>query len=279
MGKQQFKKGEVVIQEGTYGKCAYIIISGSVEVSKTYNDTKTVFATLGMKQIFGEMGLIEDKPRSATVVALEDSVLNVVSREAFNENYNTNRKIILPIIKALFEKLRVATATIATNAEKDALSFARKEEEFNQINKMDDKMSLILTGTNEISCKALNGTSLEIKKIPFRVGRGEKGFFGKDNSVLATSNDLYIYEDTTPYYVSLNHFVIDMFENNYIIVNSGSHSGLVVNGMPLKDSCLLQKGDNEVIVGTSFSPFIFTLTIKPKTLDFSGMQGNMFNKS
>jgi CRP-like cAMP-binding protein len=68
---QSFKAGDVIIRQGSYETSAYIIESGKVEISITVNDKKTVFAIMGEKQIFGEMGLMDDRPRSATVTALE----------------------------------------------------------------------------------------------------------------------------------------------------------------------------------------------------------------
>lgn len=263
MKKQMFKKGYVIIKEGSFGKCAYIVESGKVEVSKTVDETKTVFLTLGNKQIFGEMGLIEDKPRSATVTALVDSELSVLNRDEFNELFNSNRKIILPIIKALFERLRIATATITADAETEALELAKeKEEHEEQMREMDDEMILILSGTNDISWKALNDMPLEIVKLPFKVGRSEAGFFTKPESILATENDLNIYEDSPPYYVSINHFLIDKVHGEYIVVDRGSHSGLVVNNSAVKDACVLHGSENEIIVGSSFSPFVFNISIK-----------------
>ena len=82
---QSFKAGDVIIRQGTYETSAYIIESGKVEISITVNDKKTVFAIMGEKQIFGEMGLMDDRPRSATVTALEDTRVSVVDRKSFNE--------------------------------------------------------------------------------------------------------------------------------------------------------------------------------------------------
>ncbi len=260
-----YKKGQVIIEESSFGNDAYIIITGQVEVSKTINGIKTVFAVLGKSQIFGEMGLIEDKPRSATVTALEETAVSVANRAWFNENFSSNRKIILPIVKSLFERLRMAIATIAENEEKDALEIEKKRAESSLINKRDKDVSIILTGTNDISRKALNGSSLEIEKIPFRVGRIDSTLFNESLGILDTENDFSIKESGSPYYVSPNHFLIDKVENEYIIIDRGSHSGLVVNGKSIRDSCVLNRGDNELIVGSSFSPFVFTLTIKHKS--------------
>ena len=67
-----FKSGETVIEEGTKGTSAFIILSGTVGVLKRSGGKEVQLATLGQGQVFGEMGLIEDRPRSATVRALSE---------------------------------------------------------------------------------------------------------------------------------------------------------------------------------------------------------------
>jgi CRP-like cAMP-binding protein len=80
METETFRKGDVIIEKGSDGTCAYIVESGKVEVSDLVNNEKAILAILGEKQIFGEMGLVEDKPRSATVTAIEDVRLLMVRK-------------------------------------------------------------------------------------------------------------------------------------------------------------------------------------------------------
>ena len=92
METETFRKGDVIIEKGSDGTCAYIIESGKVEVSDLVNNKKAILAILGEKQIFGEMGLVEDKPRSATVTAIEDVRLAMLSRDNFNELFEKTPK-------------------------------------------------------------------------------------------------------------------------------------------------------------------------------------------
>ena len=64
--------GENVVAEGTKGSTAFIILSGTVRILKQAKGREIPIATLGEGQVFGEMGLIEDRPRSATVRALSE---------------------------------------------------------------------------------------------------------------------------------------------------------------------------------------------------------------
>ena len=108
-----FKKGEDIIEEGASGDCAYIIEQGAVEVSKlTPHGEKQVLGVLEKSEIFGEMGLIDGLPRSATATALENCVMSVCSRETFNNLADHNPESLLPIFKVLVRRLRSTHALV-----------------------------------------------------------------------------------------------------------------------------------------------------------------------
>lgn len=109
MKKEYYKKGAKIISEGTLSDCAYIIDSGSAEVSKTFgNGEEQVIGTLQENDIFGEMALIDSLPRSANVVALEDCVVTVMPQDIFNSLSKNNPTALMPILKVLATRLRKA---------------------------------------------------------------------------------------------------------------------------------------------------------------------------
>ena len=102
-----FKKGEEIIKEGMLSDCAYIIDAGKVEVSKKLqNGKKQIISLLNENDIFGEMGLIDGFPRSATVMALEDCTISIMTKEAFNSLAEHNPQALMPILKVLAKRLR-----------------------------------------------------------------------------------------------------------------------------------------------------------------------------
>ena len=112
MKTKYFKKGEEIIKEGMLSDCAYIIDAGQVEVSKLRpNGDKQIIGVLNENDIFGEMGLIDGFPRSATVVALEDCTISIMTQEAFNSLAQHNPEALMPILKVLAKRLR-ATLTL-----------------------------------------------------------------------------------------------------------------------------------------------------------------------
>jgi CRP/FNR family transcriptional regulator, cyclic AMP receptor protein len=107
MNTKYFKKGEEIIKEGMLSDCAYIIDAGKVEVSKKLqNGKKQIISLLNENDIFGEMGLIDGFPRSATVMALEDCTISIMTKGAFNSLAEHNPQALMPILKVLAKRLR-----------------------------------------------------------------------------------------------------------------------------------------------------------------------------
>ncbi len=113
MKTDYFKKGEEIIKEGMLSDCAYIIDTGKVEVSKILQyGEKQIISLLKENDIFGEMGLIDGFPRSATVVALEDCTISIITQEAFNSLAQHNPQALMPILKVLAKRLRVTLTLV-----------------------------------------------------------------------------------------------------------------------------------------------------------------------
>ena len=251
LGIKIFKQGTLIIEKDSIGTSAYMINSGLVEVSGVINNKKVVLAKLGKKEIFGEMGLIEDKPRSATITALEDTEVNEITRDEFNDLFQKNPRIILPIVKALFERLRIATSMATANSSENSST-----SPFNK-NITKEETYIVLTGESDIARETLNGKELTIRDFPFKVGR----YSFRQNDILS-DNDLAIKEDSPPYYISKNHFLIDKVDGNIVIVDRGSRLGIIANNKKFSGTYILTEENTNIIIGSSYSPFSFQISIK-----------------
>ena len=79
MSHAKYKAGEIVFRQGYPADNAYVIESGQVEIFQELADGKEEHvATLGAGQMFGEYGVLDDAPRSASARAVEDTTLKIL---------------------------------------------------------------------------------------------------------------------------------------------------------------------------------------------------------
>ena len=100
-----YPKDTMVFCETMPGRELYIIQKGSVKITKIVNDNEVLLAVLKQGDIFGEMSLIENKPRSASAVAFEDAVLLAVNKENFARMVTTQPQIIARLTTLLAERI------------------------------------------------------------------------------------------------------------------------------------------------------------------------------
>jgi len=85
LDKRPFHRGEIIIKQGSMGETFYILASGKLGVYKEGLFRKTKIADLESNAIFGEMALIDDQKRNATVVGEEDGEIYFMPREVFKK--------------------------------------------------------------------------------------------------------------------------------------------------------------------------------------------------
>ena len=108
----RYEAGEVIIRENEVGETAYVIAQGRVEVSKQLDGQKVHLAYLGAGEIFGEMSMIDEKPRSATVTAVTETLVSEIRRDDFFISFQREPKAALELLKVPFDRLRKADARI-----------------------------------------------------------------------------------------------------------------------------------------------------------------------
>lgn len=110
VSQRKVKKGGTVVVEDETASALFIIKDGTFEVTREINGEKKILGTLGRSDHFGEISLIDNKPRSATVRALEDSLVLVIERESFEQilSYSTEmeRKLNHAFLLDMCHKLR-----------------------------------------------------------------------------------------------------------------------------------------------------------------------------
>ncbi len=102
---RQYPKDTMLFAEGESGPELYIIQKGSIRITKIVNDNEVLLALLKAGDIFGEMALLENKPRSASAIANEDSVLMAVNRANFKGMVVEQPKVIARLTSSLAERI------------------------------------------------------------------------------------------------------------------------------------------------------------------------------
>ena len=105
---RDFQAGTVLFNEGQPGQDMYVVLQGQVEIRRNVGETEHVLAVLMPGDFFGEMAILNQRPRSATAVTRIDSRLLVIEGRMFEAMLRARPEIALRIIKALAMRLENA---------------------------------------------------------------------------------------------------------------------------------------------------------------------------
>lgn len=117
---RSYKKGCMVFGEGQRGSELFIIQKGTIKITKVIDKKEVILAILKQGDMFGEMALLEDKPRSAAAIANEDAQLMVISRGNFKKMVTEQPQIITKLTILLAERIW-GTTKLIENANLDDL--------------------------------------------------------------------------------------------------------------------------------------------------------------
>ena len=249
--QRSFKAGEVLLEENTLGETAFIINTGRVEVTQRVGDRNAHLAYLGAGDTCGEMSMVDDKPRSATVTALEDTEVSEMDHDGLYEALQTDPEIAIGLLKSLFERLREANVQILQlEAASTATPIAPPAPA--------DWPTVVLEGTSAEARAALPGGTCTIEKFPFRVGRVSH------NPLV--HNDLEL-SDSTPWQISRHHLAFVVQDGRVGIVDRGSHLGSKVGdtrigGESAPGPVFLEGDESTLRLGTDASPYDFKVIIR-----------------
>lgn len=120
---RRYRRGERIVTQGQPGDLLFLIVRGRVSVLILSPDGReVVLTTLGEGDHFGEMALLDDSPRSASVVASERSELAILTRQVFFDLLRTNFALTRALLSTFSKRLRQANSTIEGLAALDVKS-------------------------------------------------------------------------------------------------------------------------------------------------------------
>jgi CRP/FNR family cyclic AMP-dependent transcriptional regulator len=256
--ERQYDAGAVIFLENTIGETAYVIEHGRVEVLKKLDGKNVHLAYIGPGEPFGEMSMIDEKPRSATVVAVEKTTVRELHRDEFLPTLQSQPDMAISLLKILFERLREADATI--------LQLHRSHPELVQLPQRQSRIApsapgnvVCLEGLTLHANKVLPKVPFQITKFPFRIGR-----LSSDPLV---DNDLSI-PDSSPWQVSRHHVAFVKEDCRIGVSDRGSRLGSWVDGTLLgghggyDGTLFFSGGDATLVLGEQLSPFRFKVSIR-----------------
>jgi CRP/FNR family cyclic AMP-dependent transcriptional regulator len=113
--EQRFAKGALIVSEGDAGDALYVVRSGEVKVVVGGEDGREVILhVLGVGDHFGELALIDGRPRSAHVISTQASSLLVLRRTDFRRQVAQNPQVAWGLMVELSRRLRQADGTIGS---------------------------------------------------------------------------------------------------------------------------------------------------------------------
>lgn len=262
-----YRAGEVIFAEGDYSTEAYIVRRGRVEVYVT-REAERQLAVLHEGAVFGELALLTDQVRTASVRALEDASVVVIDQDSFLDVWRRDPNAVLPLLRVIFERVR-DIVSLANELSIDDRNKAVVEAHLGPAESISGHASVgmphvSLEGITPAAREALDDAPLVVPKFPFRIG----GDGGSDR--LFVNNDLVLPpREQAP--VARNHCMLIEVNGRCFLVDRGSRMGTFVNGARVgglrsPSRVELAEGRWEIAVAGPRSGYRFRATVGPPNI-------------
>lgn len=115
-----YPKHSILLNQGEMSNSLFIVLEGRLKVFASGEEGKqTVFAFLGPGKFVGELSLLDDGPRSASVKAVEDTQVLLVTQEAFYRFVDAHPETLLPMLRIMATRLRIIDETVCALSTQD----------------------------------------------------------------------------------------------------------------------------------------------------------------
>jgi CRP/FNR family cyclic AMP-dependent transcriptional regulator len=195
-----FKPGELIFREGEKGDLMYVLLEGAVELKMKVEKGETVLKTVETpNDFFGEMALLDDRPRSAAAMAVRPTKVLAVDRPTFESMILTNGKFALKIIKMLSARVRRSNTTVSELIEtlpRERIARGMAEFAAKYGAKCNDGSVRVGVERMKTWINGHAGMPLdEIDATIFRLAKAENVYYGsggKDKDILVLSSDFLL---------------------------------------------------------------------------------------
>jgi len=105
--EETYSDGQIIIKENSSGDWVYVVLSGSVEISKMIGDKKFVLEVLKEGETFGELSFIGGIKRSATVTAIGETTVGTIDRNSLDQEFNKLSSDFRSILVAIVRRFKI----------------------------------------------------------------------------------------------------------------------------------------------------------------------------
>src|SRR6266404_773930 len=254
-----FAEGQVLFREGDPADSVFRLLSGAVDILRELDGDPVLLGRVGAGQFIGEMGVVENRPRSATARAASEVEVEILTPTEFLDQIARSPRAARELIQRLSQRLREADDRIVNDERRSGRAHGTRKDADSQTT-VESVHNAYLAAKSPWLQRQFR-TPLGLGDLPFIVGRGPVAGEG----LPPLQPDLKL-EDSVPFRLSRNHFMIEKRDANYHVRDLCSTLGTIVNGEPIGDhfrgdDAPLRAGENEVIAGGVDSPFVFSVFI------------------
>lgn len=226
--------GELIYAAGEAADCAYVILSGSVQLRRSSEETSTLLTELQPGELFGEDGLISEKPRNTDAVAAAPTALRRIDGSSFSDTVRQDPESATLVLKVMLERLRGGK----------------------RLRPRAGRLGALIRPLTPEAEAALGASERRIEALPCRIGR-----LGPDQ---LRQNEIDL-QDRHPHQISRSHLILCEEGGKLVVYDRGSSLGTWVRGQCLggpssfDGPVILAKEPTEVVLGSSHSPMRFQL--------------------
>ena len=253
---------KLIFAEGDHGEEAYRVIEGSVEISIQRDGQKLILAILGTGETFGEMAMIESRPRSATARALEPTTIEVIARQDFQQILDEGGEQLVPYLTMIFDRLRVTNDRLLIALDKlNELQPAVKHRHQSIFSSRRTAVQVLIEPDSEEMHQQTALKKRLLRFFPFHFCRRTQVAGAK-----AILQNQILISDRRPFRVSRKHCIIDIFGSSVFVEDKTSQLGTIVNGILIggnsqETRVKLIHGSNTLVLGGQDSQVRFRLDV------------------
>ena len=257
---KSFKAGQVIFEHGAASGDVFQVLEGTIEIVRRVGAGQQILlGMVGPGEFVGEMGVIQNRPRSATAQAATVVRVEVMSRNTFLSHVSREPHVAQELILRLSSRLRDVDDQLISALEGKAAMPAggtpAKPPQPANLPKIE------ISASSALLEKRIGADPIHAEILPFRIGRPVVD----DERTSIIPPDLAI-EDPVPHRLSRSHFELIAEDGKICVRDLNSTLGTSVNGRPIgqnfaSDVAALEIGRNLVAAGGRDTPYEFAVTI------------------